>query len=433
MYQRHWHQQLRRAVRVRLLGKAKTKPKATGSIGYPAEGMSASYSGLCAFDCPLEYCPDACGTVSAQLSTPTVSEFFPPACIAGTGEGNLAGLCSFSCSLGHCPIAACTCTAKGALHTLPEATGDVGVARPGMDESIYTDLCVFTCMYGYCPDPACVKAEDSGSGSDGGDGSDEGSGSGDVYIDPTFFLEPAPVILPKGRTIYLYEVTTTIVEGESTIDRLQPSPITTSTLQYFNMPVHATRGDDHRQAAGCHLGVLPEPRDVLQPGDDALRERRTYVHLLRGAVPRADGPDHAHHLHHDPPVRNPEASSTSTSSGTPVPVWIQASGFYWSDMPDPTLSPGAAVNPSTARAAPAPTPTTPAAATAAPVTARPPPPAPPTPPPTTGSRAPSPPARPPSPGPSPAVPSPTSCPTGVTLDPDADQSVNDPSPTSRGV
>lgn len=215
-------------------GEAKTKPNATGPTGYPADGKSASYSGLCAFDCPLGYCPQAaCGTISAPLSTPTVSEFLPPACIAGTGEGNLAGLCSFACNLGHCPIAVCTCTAHGALHTLPEATGDVGVAAPGLDEAIYTDLCAFTCMYGYCPEGACVKAGDSGDDSDGG------SGSGDVYIDPIIFAEPSPIvecippcnlifpeqILPTPTTIYLYPLTTSFTVGGSIVTTtLHPSP-----------------------------------------------------------------------------------------------------------------------------------------------------------------------------------------------------------------
>jgi hypothetical protein len=220
-------------------GKPKTKPNATGPMGYPIKGMSATYSGLYAFDCPLGYYPDtACGTVSAPLSIPTISEFLPLACIAGTGEGNLGGLCSFTYNLGHCPIAACTCTAQGALHTLPEATSDVGVAGPGLDETIYTDLCAFTCMYGYCPEGACVKAGDSGNGE---------AGSGDVYIDPIIFVEPSPVvecippcniifpeqILPTQTTIYLYAVTTSIVMGGSTIETtLQPSP----SMSYLHPP-----------------------------------------------------------------------------------------------------------------------------------------------------------------------------------------------------
>lgn len=245
-------------------GEPRTVPNATGPMGYPREGLDASYSGLCAFDCRHNYCPEeACATVPAPLTTPTVSNFLPPTCVSGTGEGNLAGLCSFACNLGHCPISACTCTAQGALHTLPEPTGDIGVAAPGLDETIYTDLCAFTCMYGYCPEGACVKAGDSGQG--------DQSGSGDVYIDPILFLEPSPVvgcippcniifpelILPTPTTIHLYPVKTSVVVVDSTIRTLQPSPsmfflpnlrrqlcfltafspVTTSTIDYFNMPI----------------------------------------------------------------------------------------------------------------------------------------------------------------------------------------------------
>ena len=47
-------------------------------------GEDASYEGLCAFDCLRGYCPPtACNTVSVPLTTPTVSDFSPPACVAG--------------------------------------------------------------------------------------------------------------------------------------------------------------------------------------------------------------------------------------------------------------------------------------------------------------------------------------------------------------
>jgi hypothetical protein len=241
-------------------GETRTAPNATGPMGYPAKGLDASYSGLCAYDCPHGYCPEeACGTVSAPLTTATVSPFLPPACIAGTGEGNLAGLCDFACNLGHCPIAACTCTAQGALHTLPEATGDIGVAGPGMDETIYGDLCAFTCMYNYCPEPSCAKAN-SGSGGDGGDG----NGSGDVYVDPIFFLEPSPVvecippcniilpelILPSHTTIHFYPVKTSIVVGGSTIETLFPSP-----SMFCLFPLFVPRNlDSNSLIISCHVG-----------------------------------------------------------------------------------------------------------------------------------------------------------------------------------
>jgi hypothetical protein len=235
-------------------------------MGYPLEGLSVSYSGLCAFDCPYGYCPDnACGTVSAPLSIPTVSDFLPPACIAGTGEGGLAGLCSFACNLGHCPIAACTCTAKGALHTLPQSTNVVGKADPGMDETIYGDLCAFTCKYGYCPEGACV-AHSSGTGGD------HGGGSGDVYVDPIIFLQPSPVvecippcdlilpelILPTKTTIHFSSVTTSIVLGGSTIQTLYPSP----GMFYYIPPSVQKIPASHSSMLSYHHGHC-----IFQPAD----------------------------------------------------------------------------------------------------------------------------------------------------------------------
>ncbi|KAL6229448.1 glycosyl hydrolase family 71-domain-containing protein [Aspergillus navahoensis] len=363
-------------------GEAITAPNATGPMGYPLEGLDASYSGLCAYDCAHNYCPEsACGTVSAPLTIPTVSDFLPPACIAGTGEGNLAGLCSFACNLGHCPIAACTCTAQGALHTLPEATGDIGVAAPGMDETIYTDLCEFTCMYGYCPEGACVKAGSSTGGGDGGNGdSDQGTGSGDVYVDPDFFLVPSPVvecippcniifpeqILPTATTIYLYPVTTSLVLGGSTIKTtLYPSPITTSTIEYYNMPVLS--GQTNPFTFQVTPSYTPSPIVVsakdttttiilppvsLESYPDGHSPTRTYPSLTtthytttgqtytyseaqfpsltRLAVPTVSTTTM--------PTRNRDDDSSSTN--TPVPIWIQSGGFYWSTVPDRTHGPG---------------------------------------------------------------------------------------------
>ncbi|OJJ42117.1 hypothetical protein ASPZODRAFT_77659 [Penicilliopsis zonata CBS 506.65] len=62
-----------------LMGAQKTAPNATGVEGYPIAGEDASYDGLCSYDCNHGYCPpSACSTVSAALSTPTVSDFTLP-------------------------------------------------------------------------------------------------------------------------------------------------------------------------------------------------------------------------------------------------------------------------------------------------------------------------------------------------------------------
>lgn len=72
------------------MGANVTRPTETGINGFPAAGLDSTYSGLCAFACQYGYCPpQACDTVEHDLTTPTVSPFSAPACIAGTGEGNL--------------------------------------------------------------------------------------------------------------------------------------------------------------------------------------------------------------------------------------------------------------------------------------------------------------------------------------------------------
>jgi hypothetical protein len=105
------------------IGSAHTKPNATGITGYPAEGRDANYEGLCSFACNYGYCPSqTCDTVEHAMPIPTVSDFLPPACIAGTGEGDSIGLCSYACGYGHCPINICTCTATGPLVQPPTQT-----------------------------------------------------------------------------------------------------------------------------------------------------------------------------------------------------------------------------------------------------------------------------------------------------------------------
>ncbi|KAL4947908.1 glycosyl hydrolase family 71-domain-containing protein [Aspergillus filifer] len=175
-------------------------PAATHPVGYPLAGLDASYSGICAFDCLRGYCPDtACSTVSAPLTVPTVSDFDPPACIAGQVQpgvtDGLSGLCSFACNYGFCPIHACECTAQGALVDSNSLYVDV-VGKPidGLED---WGLCAWSCQHGYCPPGVCNSGtgSDSGGGS-GGDGSGDGlgDGSGLVYVDPSVWTDPEPTI-----------------------------------------------------------------------------------------------------------------------------------------------------------------------------------------------------------------------------------------------
>ncbi|QRD84998.1 putative alpha-1,3-glucanase [Aspergillus flavus] len=354
-----------------LQGEPRETPNATGPMGYPQAGLDASYSGLCAFDCPHGFCPDtACSTVSAPLSTPTVSPFLPPACIGGTGEGNLAGLCDFACNLGFCPINACTCTAQGALHTLPEATDKVGEAGPGMDETVYGPLCEFTCKYEYCPEGACAVSTSGGEGDD--------KGSGDVYVDPGIFLKPSPVVgcippctlimpdllLNNPTTIYLSPVATSITLGTTTIKTLYPSPITTTAMSYFNMPVGPGQTRPFSfyltpsyspepvtlEADGTSTTIFLPPVSVqsITPGGGVTQtptslgtteyytNGQTYTYSEAQFPSLSDLATSTITTTTLPVQTSPATSATST---TVVPVWVQAGGFYWSPVPQPTSKP----------------------------------------------------------------------------------------------
>ncbi|CAG8112343.1 unnamed protein product [Penicillium nalgiovense] len=142
------------------MGVARKMPNATGTIGYPAEGKDANYLGLCNFACNLGNCPSkTCDTAEHPMPVPSVSDFLPPACVAGTGEGQATGLCSYACGYGYCPINLCTCTKTGALVQSPAQTEGSGMAGPGQS-AIYDNLCDFTCSRGYCPSGTCMPKGD---------------------------------------------------------------------------------------------------------------------------------------------------------------------------------------------------------------------------------------------------------------------------------
>ncbi|KAJ5992306.1 hypothetical protein N7451_008030 [Penicillium sp. IBT 35674x] len=138
------------------MGVAHTKPNATGTLGYPAEGRDANYAGLCSFACNYGYCPSkTCDTTEHPMPVPTVSDFLPPACVAGTGPGPVSGLCSYACSYGYCPINLCSCTQTGALVQPPAQTEGPGMAGPGYPDT-FDNLCDFACSRGYCPPGTCI-------------------------------------------------------------------------------------------------------------------------------------------------------------------------------------------------------------------------------------------------------------------------------------
>lgn len=133
------------------------KPKPAYIVGFPAPGMSASFSGLCNFACNLDFpCSGVCGTVDIVPTIPTSSPFLPPACTKGTGQGQLAGLCDYACNFGFCPINSCSCIQEGVLNQPPTQIPDIDAQlKDGTPDS---GLCKFACSRGYCPD-ICVQEE----------------------------------------------------------------------------------------------------------------------------------------------------------------------------------------------------------------------------------------------------------------------------------
>ncbi|GAD94424.1 alpha-1,3-glucanase [Paecilomyces variotii No. 5] len=335
-------------------------------MGYPLAGEDASYSGLCAFDCPLGYCPDnACGTVSAPLSTPTVSDFLPPACIAGTGEGNLEGLCSFACNLGYCPIAGCKCTKQGALNPLPPKKNVIGHVAAGLDATIYGGLCAFTCQYGYCPEGACYAVDGTGNGS----GNDTGSGT--VYIDPVIFVTPSPVLgclppctliippspMPSPTTIHFPTYHTNFSVGSSSFHYVVPSPVTTSVINFFPVPVDATQTNPFSFGLITSYSPMPVVISVGQttttlyppPVTSAFENfsssttvaayvsLKTTDYVTNGHTQKfSEAQDTALRTLKNPTVRITTFPGPTT---TPVHVSFQKGGFYWSPVIPPTPGP----------------------------------------------------------------------------------------------
>ncbi|GFG05604.1 putative ankyrin repeat protein MM_0045 [Aspergillus udagawae] len=229
------------------LGAERKKPNATNIQGYPITGEDATYSGLYSFRCN---CPEnTFGTEEVKLTMPTVSDFAAPACVAGTGDGDLAGLCLYACNFGYCPINSCTYTATGALD-VPQAptAGLRSKGAKGKDPLVYNGLCNFACSRGdYCPNPCISKdSSDDGNGGSSGDGS-HGGGSGDVvYVGPLLWTDddhdalcgpPCTLILPE----YPVSPTSTVTWGPITVPLIsQGDNDAVVTPKPFPLGYHAT-------------------------------------------------------------------------------------------------------------------------------------------------------------------------------------------------
>ena len=173
------------------MGLGYEKPNSIGVVGYPIVEEGSSYLGFVALIAISDsVLPRHVAPSRSSFPHPLYHRFLPPACTAGTGAGNPAGLCNFSCIRGFCPMNACACSGQGAVDLTNPTTDVADEAAPGQVRAIYGPLCEYTCQRGYCPEGACVSHVGSSTGSESG----SGSGDGDVYIAPSIWSDPSPVI-----------------------------------------------------------------------------------------------------------------------------------------------------------------------------------------------------------------------------------------------
>ncbi|KAJ0295652.1 hypothetical protein Brms1b_013763 [Colletotrichum noveboracense] len=157
------------------VGAPNKKPTALEVDSFPAKGRSKYYIGLCSSACNLGYCPEEyCSPTLEPMIVPTVSEFLPPACRAGTGrvghEG-LAGLCSYACQFGFCPIHTCQCTEEGGLiEPPPQVKGVSGKPIGNLSDE---NLCAFACSRAWCPADACEYVDNTEDDEDDGNDDEE--------------------------------------------------------------------------------------------------------------------------------------------------------------------------------------------------------------------------------------------------------------------
>ncbi|EAW20625.1 uncharacterized protein NFIA_030580 [Aspergillus fischeri NRRL 181] len=118
------------------MGVALTKPNATGTTGYPAEGKDANYKGLCSFACNYGYCPSGtCDTIPCRCQQSRTSCRQPALLALETAQSS-------------------DCVRP--LVQPPAQSESAGMAAPGQPKK-FDNLCDFTCSRGYCPPGTCIS------------------------------------------------------------------------------------------------------------------------------------------------------------------------------------------------------------------------------------------------------------------------------------
>lgn len=243
------------------MGSPSATPSGVAPTGYPAAGLDASYSGICAFDCEHGYCPpSACSLEESPLTTPTVSDFSPPACIKGVAlagsDSPLGGLCGYACNYGFCPYHICSCTAQGGLIETPDIiAGHDGKAADGVEDH---GLCAFACKRGYCPSPTCVDASDSSSGSDDSGSTSPFPGGGGVFGEDPGWSDGT------GQFCYKTPCSENPTWGSSQNMAVKAYPDNCPEGQYRTVvcPLEATPGDCKWRGNGLLCNPTCEPGEV---------------------------------------------------------------------------------------------------------------------------------------------------------------------------
>lgn len=183
-------------------------------------------------------------------------------------------------------------------------------------------LCQFACSRGYCPGGACAsKAANSG-----------GGGGTPVYIDPTIWTEPTPIVscippcvvvlppypVPTTTTITFPPFETTFTESckdgsaTTTVVTATFAPVTTTKIPVFNLNITASGVD--KVTYKVTPSILPTAKVTLSCDN-------TPIPIIITSTPGADGSTKTY-----PPINNEPTQVSFTSTTPPGPTCTSSPG-----------------------------------------------------------------------------------------------------------
>ncbi|RYO84413.1 hypothetical protein DL764_009338 [Monosporascus ibericus] len=218
-----------------------------------------------------------------------------------------------------------------------------------------------------------------GGGNLGGTGGSPRDGSGAAYIDSIIFVSPSPTIqcwapctlvmppstLAQPTVLSFDPVETSLVVGGSTVTEIQVPTVTVTVISFSAVVVPA---GETSSTFALETSLNVPPVEVTGGGGTvstitlpafatASRTSTISVTVLPTTVTEIDGVEWTFSMDQftdlatysgttlltttlrDEP--KPTQTSTSTSSDTIIPIWVQVGGFYWSPVypPGPTPPP----------------------------------------------------------------------------------------------